>query len=204
MSRHVFEGDVGALPVLVEEFGLALAHAEHAAAGTAAHAAHHEEPQEHEQYDGQETAQQAQEEAVALAILHLALEVLGEVVVEAVDRAIFSRDGGLLAHAVGACLEHFAYVFGAYRHAHLAGSLVDDDFRAVVVGHVGFERGVVHLFVCSAAAVVALEEHEGEGGNDRDVEPAEAELRHVVFLAAGDFIVVCIHYCLYYSKRVDK
>ena len=175
---HVLERDIGTvLAVFLDDAGLALAYAEDAARGaTRSHAAEHVEPEEDEQEDGEERAEQLQEIVAALLVAHDALVVFVEEVRDFIDGGILGRDGGSGAHLVASGLEDLADVLRLHHEAHLALALVDHHLAGIALLHIGAEGGIVYLlFLAACAAGIALVEHDGQAGDDGEVDPGEVE-----------------------------
>ena len=193
LSGDVLERDVDAL-AFFKEAGLALAHAEDAARGTAAtaHLAHEQEPQADEQEDGQQTAQQVHEETVRYLVRELYVARF-DIFAQTVQVVRTLRDDRrLLARAVHALIEDAANLvrLGLDHEAGLAVALVDDDLLGVAFLNVTAPLRQAHLLADAAAVVVAHEEHEPQAHDHSDVEPVEVEAWHIVLLV---FLILCRH-----------
>ena len=138
-------------------------------------------------------------------IFHVASwEVLVEEGVDGFDVGIARGDCGLCSCLVCSVFEDFSDVFRLHDHFCDSVSLVDNDFRAYALFHVGAEGGVADFFVNAAGVfAVVLEQHIDQTGYECQIKPREVEARWFSgLLGRGIFLVGVIH--VYGSVRVGQ
>ena len=214
LAGHVLERDAQVVALLIH-LGLALAHAEHATAGSSAHPAEEDDHQGHEEHHPGQVDDGVEHVAVFLVLVgDVAIELarllgLVEELLHVVDRTELHLDVGVGTGLLDVGLEDILDELGLHVHAerllravhnHLVGSAFRHPVLEIVI-----VVGLGYAALCPSgrgtAVAIAGEKQHAERNDDTDVNPVHVELGHVRLVLVILFHLVDL--CLDGSKNDD-